>query len=201
MTEIKRRSLKKLKLKIKKTIDRTQATHQEVTAKRADNRSCHFKTKRDDCRPKKGFPDFGSIDNRQDKKSVVNWFTVRQWFYAGIVRNNRDWIDDTAGVDGALSWGEPEKACARRLLKVYGEEMTKMMVNWMCDNWEALKSNSNDHLLGAPSVRLLWVSRDMYYSEAKLGKKIIASKKNKKGRHRVGEYDKDTAKNNPGFGW
>lgn len=162
-------------------------------------------------------PDFSGFfkpDSGQTAKSDVGWFDVHEWFREGIMRNNKKWLvcqpvpyrdgDDCSGSgSGVLGWCHPEKKCARMLLVKYGAGVVEKVVGWYCDNWDALKKNSDGRLIGAPSVRLLWASRDMFFSEeAMSGKKVKVKKpKPKPKKHMVGEYDAERSSKSPRVGW
>jgi hypothetical protein len=133
-------------------------------------------------------------DNRQSKENKVNWFCVQRWFIKGIRKNNPDWL--VIDNEKTKKWTErkqtwwtwAEKNCAQRLLDHYGENVVRETVEWFCDNWQGMVDESNGRLSGAPSVKLLWASRDRIFVDAKLG--YVPGKRNKKKKkHMVGEYD------------
>ena len=145
-------------------------------------------------------------NSRQTKGSVVNWFCVQDWLISGILRNNRKWFvvkkDGEWKENEQTWWVWGEKNCAERLLKHYGAEVVEKTVAWFCDNWQAMIDASDGRLSGAPSVKLLWVSRDRIFADAELGISPAKPKRraNKK-RHMVGEYDAKSASKRPRIGW
>lgn len=209
---------KVLSRKIAKASVKTEQIHKEVTVKRAKNKSQRKKAEAET--PKDERPDFGKMDlaeaARSKKRkagqtgtSVVNWFNVQGWFKEGMLRNNPDWLvvrhDDDDRYDQTW-WCWREKSCAEKLLKHYGPKVVEKTVAWFCDNWQGLMDASDYRLTGAPTINLLWVSRERYFVDAKLGKKPKAPKKHKrnpsgKKLHMVGEYNAESASKSPDFGW
>lgn len=134
----------------------------------------------------------------------VNWFSVQQWFIEGILKNNKDWLlmdKDSITEDNQSWWAWPEKSCAERLLKLYGNDLVRDTVFWFCDNWQAMKDNSGGKLMGSPNVRFLWKCRDSIFADAKEGIKIGVTKRKRRKRHIVAEYDETVANKQPGIGW
>ena len=213
----KQRLLKRAKVRSEKT----KEVHEEVTKKRAKKKSMRVAT--DEDRVKPDTPSFGKLDlkeaaktdreraknkSRQTDKSVVNWFTVQSWFKAGILKNNPAWLGTKKHGDkkyGQMTWVWDQKNCAERLLKAYTPEEVEKTVAWFCDNWQAMMDASDNRLSGAPTVNLLWVSRERIFADAALGKvpkiprRVPTKKPNK--RHMVGEYDAKSASKSPDFGW
>lgn len=127
----------------------------------------------------------------QTKENKITWFCVQRWFVKGIRKNNPDWLVVDKGEVSEKKqtwWGIEEITCANKLLKHYGAEIVEKTVEWFCDNWQGIMDNSNGRLSGAPNVRLLWVSRDIFFVDAKLGY-VPGRKKKKVKKHMVGEYD------------
>jgi len=185
----------------------TQKRHVEVTAKRAARRKKKVPKSSD----KPLVPSFGPLgiedktrDCGQTQKKVIGWFLVQGWFRSAIIKTNPAWLvtdheDATAQSQSWWTWAE--KNCAERLLKRYGEETVEKTVKWFVANWQAKKDRSDGRLEGAPTVNLLWVSRERIFSDAKEGIKIKPPRKRKTKKHMVGEYDDAAANKLPRVGW
>lgn len=143
----------------------------------------------------------------QTETDVVNWYHVQSWFIHGILRNNPDWlvvkVDSKRSPETQTMWVWPEKNCAERLLKHYGKDVVEKTVAWFCDNWQGIMDASNGRLGGGPSVKLLWVSRERFFAEAKQNRIYKPGFKGAKKRrkHMVGEYDANADSKMPDIGW
>lgn len=147
----------------------------EVQAKRS-------KKKRDELSVDRNrLPVFDS--SGQSEKTIVTSNTVRDWFRDGILRNYGSKVTDP---NGAMNWGTrgKEGALAKKMLELYGPEMLKKGVDYICDYWNILCYNSNSKLTGIPTIGLLWGMRARVFSDIEQG--IVPKKKVK--RHMVGEY-------------
>lgn len=130
----------------------------------------------------------------------VNWFDVQTWMREAMDRNNPDWLvvkKENWTERGQTWWTWAEKNCAERLLEHYGADVVKNTIDWYCDNWQAMVDSSRGSLSGAPSIKLLFSSRDRMFADAKLGN--TPGKRKKK--HMVGEYDAKAADKMPKLGW
>jgi len=225
----KRSSGAALREKIRLLSEKTKQTHIEVTEKRAKKRSKKAQVEDTPAPSEKTEFVIGqqSLETASDtsRKStagqtdndVVNWKHVHDWFRDGIIRNNRSWLAEKkvsyrdrkerksqAAGWGALAWTGAEIKCTNLLLSRYGADILEKTVEWMCDNWQTLKDNSNGGLMGAPSVRLLWSQRERFFPEAMEGKvvrKRPLPKKVRVKKHMVGEYNAESASKSPRVGW
>ena len=123
-------------------------------------------------------------DAKKEKKT--NWYDVMTWFRDGIEELYKG-KNVTIPEDG-LYYTAKDKANAARLLKLYGPELTKKAVEYICKNWEKMKESSNGRLTGIPNVGLLWVIRDRIFPDAEMGKEFFV-KKYSDGKHSDRNYD------------
>lgn len=196
---------KKALIKVEVVKKNTNDKEEEVVKKRNQNK-CIIQKLESELPETPEFIVDESIRNvGQTKNKKINWFCVQRWFIEGIHKNNPDWlVIDSKKTENWTErkqtwWTWAEKNCAQRLLEHYGEDVVKETVEWFCDNWQGMVDESNGRLSGAPSVKLLWASRDRIFVDAKLG--YVPGRKNKKKKHMVGEYDPKSANDGPGFGW
>lgn len=182
---------KKVLEKVEVVKDNTNNKESEVVEKRNKNKC----TKQEFESNLSETPEF-NCENKyaRTKSKRVNWFCVQRWFIDGIRKNNPDWlVIDNKKTENWTErkqtwWTWAEKNCAQRLLEHYGEDVVKKTVEWFCNNWQGMVDESDGRLSGAPSVKLLWASRDRIFVDAKLG--YVPGKKRKKvKKHMVGEYD------------
>jgi hypothetical protein len=182
---------KKVLEKVEVVKDNTNNKESEVVEKRNKNRCIkqEFESNLSET------PEFNCEKTySRTKNKRVNWFCVQRWFIDGIRKNNPDWlVIDNKKTENWTErkqtwWTWAEKNCAQRLLEHYGEDVVKKTVEWFCNNWQGMVDESDGRLSGAPSVKLLWASRDRIFVDAKLG--YVPGKKRKKvKKHMVGEYD------------
>lgn len=182
-----------------------------MTKKRRNRKA---KARKSECiKREREHPDFGamSLDDAvgggQTRKHIVNWYTVQGWFWREIVLVDKKWL--VAGKHESEKkqtwWTWREKGCAERLLKLYGPEVVEKVVKWFVKNWQAMKDRSDGKLTGAPTVNLLWVSRERIVPDAIAGVEIElhgkGKKKGKRKRQNIGEYNDESAKKLPRVGW
>jgi hypothetical protein len=187
-----------------------------VTIESSEDTRVKVKKRRDERRSDSGAesgkknPNFGQKTLAdaigQNKKDEVNWYTVQDWFWKEIMRVNPAWavVKEKKDEEEQTGWTWNEKNCAQRLLKHYGAEVVRNTVIWFVDNWQAMKDRSDGALTGAPTVNLLWVSRERIFPDAQAGIVIKPKRKarRKKKKHMVGEYDDDRDYSKiPKVGW
>jgi len=88
------------------------------------------------------------------------------------------------------------------LIKLYEGEQIKKAIDWLCDNWQTMKDNSEGRLSGSPTIGYLYSCRERIFSDAREG--ILVTVPEKKGRkkkiHMAGEYDATAAAKRPRVG-
>lgn len=156
-------------------------------------------------RAKKRIPSFVDTNCGQNKKDVLNSNTVRDWFKTGIERNYGEKIQNPFG---GIKWVTNGKQgmLAKKMLSEYHADTVKKSIDYMCDNWEVIITNSQGRISGLPTIELLWGMRAQIFADAELGripvivdrsKKKVAGKK----KHMVGEFDPDSLIGAPDIGW
>lgn len=205
--------VKALSKKAKKRTEESDEIHKKVKKKRKQNRAKAVANKDGGKGDHPNFVGAMTLDEavsqqgaRQTQKDVVNWYIVQGWFWKEITRINKKWlVVKTRGTERNQTWWVwEEKNCAHRLLKHYGPDVVRSTVKWFVENWQALKDRSDGVLTGAPTVQLLWASRERYFPDAQAGVKVRPPKKRKakkrKG-HEIGEYNDESASKLPRVGW
>jgi hypothetical protein len=162
--------LSKLRRKVREVSEQTKQTHEEVTQKRAAKRVVQKR------------PEAES----EPRPKPVNTVDVERWFREGIF----------ALYDRPLilsRWGVKERALAKKLLKTYGDDLTKRTVEHFCREWPDLLKRSRGRISGVPTVMLLWAMRDSVFSDVQLGAVKPADPA------RTDEYRED--EDSPDAGW
>lgn len=199
-----KRGLSGLRQLVRTTSVESKECQQKVKEKREKRRQRNSQE-----RENEGVPNFqlGSektIDRIKTTADKDNWFAVQMWFYEAISRNNEQWLPENHDIEdkrikkNQTWWTWKEKNPAERMLKLYGSELTKQAIFWLCDNWKVMLERSDGKLIGAPNINFLWGAREMIMPDVKEGKKLIRKRKKK---HMVGEYNEDRAKEAPKVGW
>lgn len=201
-----------LQKKARVRIDESEKIQQSVSQKRSKKR--HTKSVSEDSKKERKHPNFGyktledSVSQQecgQTENNKINWYTVRGWFWKEMMRINPKWavVKELKKEEEDTGWVWREKNCAERLLEIYGPDIVKKTVTWFVENWQARKDNSDGKLTGAPTVTLLFVSRERIFADAALGVKIkpLVKRKPKKRKHHVGEYNDESASKLPRVGW
>jgi hypothetical protein len=198
--------------------EETQKAQERVDKKRSERRNRSGNSSGD----KKPVPNFGKnpllpdVDKGQDicgqtDKNKIYWYHVMGWFRDAILKTDPNWLvvsDWEDRPDEQTWWTWREKKCAERLLKRYGADVVEATVIWFVANWQAMKAGSRGRLTGAPTVNLLWTSRERIFPDAKIGVVISMPEKRRRDtgrrKHMVGEYDEraqQSASEMPGIGW
>jgi hypothetical protein len=193
-------------------VEESDSIQEKVAKKRQQKR----RAKKESDKKKGDHPDFGlmSLDEavgqqscRQTQDGIVNWYIVQGWFWREIKRVNPAWLvvkKKNRGTEKDQTWwAVKEKKLAHKLLAHYGPEVLERTVRWFVENWQAIKDRSQGKVTGAPTVQLLWASRERIFSDAEAGIEVKPLEKHrakKRKRHMVGEYDDESA-SEPRIGW
>ena len=101
-----------------------------------------------------------------------------------------------------MEWSTKGKqgALAKKILEIYGPELTEKTVGYFCDNWDIIMENSGGKISGLPTVEMLWAMRSRIFADVELGKKMSVYKNKETKIHMRGEFNPEHAKDAPGVG-
>lgn len=142
-----------LKAKVRKSKERTTTVHEEQVEKRAVVAAKKAAVMGP---PKK--KEIRLTSQPAPKEKPINSIDVEGWFRVGV----RGLYGDSFIIS---PWTVKQRSLAKKLLTVYGPDLTRDAVEMFCSGWRSLVKNSRGRISGAPNVSLLWGMRERIYAD------------------------------------
>jgi len=150
---------------------KTDAAREKKMAKKAAKKAAKMEAEKT-----KTVPNFDDEKEEcvQIVEKPVTWYNVMKWFKKGI-DERISW-----SVTVPSQWSPKQRMLGKKLVGLYGGEVTEKAVLYICDNWEQMVKDSNGALSGLPTVELLWSIKDRIFPQAERGAPYVHRAKYKR---------------------
>lgn len=164
----------------------TQQIHDEQVAKRA---------KRKKTKPVE--PMLVQPEPVEPPPKKVNSVDVEKWMRQGIY--------DLYGKRFIIPrWNVKQRTLAKKLLQIYGADLTEKAVKYYCDDWANLVQRSKGKIYGAPTINLLWGMRETIFAQVQnaelMNRQNSTLADEKQSKVNSDEYNAENDKSK-GLGW